>query len=133
MHKLFLFLLLPAVLGACAAIQPKSPELVVAERAQQRVDALMVRDYEGAYAYTTPGYRTTEGIIKYTSRWAGSGNWVSASVIEVRCDDGELVQKCQAFVEIIYDDPRFDPFPTTLGEDWLLIDGKWYLYQNIGE
>lgn len=133
MYKLFLLSFLPVMLGACSTLESKSPEEIVSERSRQRVDALMGRDYETAYEFATPGYRSTEGIIKYTSRWAGAGMWRAASITSVNCEPPDTIDRCKVWLEVNYQAPGFEPVTTAIDEDWLLIDGEWYLYQKIGE
>lgn len=133
MRNFWTFLTLALVLGACSTFDSRTPEEVVADRAQKRVDALMAGDYEGAYQYTTPSYRTTEGVGRYGTRWAGVGMWLSANVTKVQCSGTERIDRCKVFVEVLYKAMRYEPMTTSLSEDWLLIDGGWYLYQNLGE
>ena len=124
---------LPVLLGACATLEPNSAEQAVAERSRLRIDALMGRNYETAYEFATPGYRSTEGVIKYTSRWAGVGMWRTASITSVSCKPSETIDRCKVWLEVNYQAPGFEPVTTAIDEDWLLIGGEWYLYQKIGE
>ena len=133
MQKLLVLTILPVVLSACASMGSMSPEEVVAARAQQRFDALMAYDYEAAYRFASPGYRTTESVSRYSSRWGGAGMWLSATVQSASCPGVQLVNRCKVSAEIVYQPPRHETLSTALIEDWLLIDGNWYLYQEIGE
>jgi hypothetical protein len=132
-RRLFLLSFLPMLLGGCATLESKSPEQAVAERSRQRIGALMARNYEAAYAFATPGYRSTEGVIKYTSRWAGVGMWRTADIYSVSCEPSVVIDRCKVWLEVDYQAPGFEPVTTAIDEDWLLIDGEWYLYQKIGE
>ena len=133
MQKLLVSTTLAVLLSACASLDPMSPEEMVAARAQQRFDALMVYDYAAAYEYTTPGYRSTESVSRYSSRWGGAGMWLSATVQSASCPGVQPANRCQVVAEIVYKPPRHEVLSTALIEDWLLIDGNWYLYQKIGE
>ena len=133
MRKLFLLGFFPMLLGGCATLESKSPEQAVAERSRLRIDALMDRNYEVAYAFATPGYRSTEGVIKYTSRWAGVGMWRTADISSVSCEPSDVIDRCKVWLEVDYQAPGFEPVTTAIDEDWLLIDGEWYLNQKIGE
>lgn len=119
--------------SACSALDGRTPEEVVADRAQERLDTLMKGDYEASYQFTTPGYRSTEGPGRYGTRWAGVGMWLSAEVKSVKCTGDEQVDRCRVGVEVLYKAVRFDPTTTFLAEDWLLINNNWYLYQNLAE
>ena len=133
MRNFWTFLLWTLVLGACSTFDTRTPEEIVADRAQKRVDALMVGDYEGSYQYTTPSYRSTEGVGRYGTRWAGVAMWLSADVVKVECSGVDLVNRCKAVVEVVYKAARYETMTTNLSEDWLLVNGSWYLYQNLGE
>ena len=133
MQKLLVSTILAVVLSACASLDPMSPEEIVAARAQQRFDALMVDDYEAAYQFASPAYRTTESVSRYSSRWGGAGMWLSATVQSTSCPGVQPIKRCKVSAEIVYRPPRHEALSTALIEDWLLIDGNWYLYQEIGE
>lgn len=128
LHLLMLF-----VLGGCSILPTKNPEEIVAERAQQRLDFLMAGDYQASYEFTTPGYRSTESVGRYGTRWSGVGMWISANVIKAECTAAELIDRCKAVVQVVYRAVGYDPLTTMLTEDWILIDDSWYLYQNLSE
>ena len=133
MRLIRLHLLVLFVLGGCSVLPTKSPEEIVIERAQQRIDLLMAGDYQASYEFTTPGYRSTESAGRYGTRWSGVGMWISADVTKVECVAAEAVDRCKAVVEVVYRAVGYDPLTTILTEDWLLIGGQWYLYQNLSE
>ena len=124
-----LFALLLAFTG-CSIIDPRPAEEIVASRAQQRVDALMAGDYEAAYAFTTPGYRTAESAARYGTRWSGVGMWRAAEVSKITCN--EAATKCMVALRVTFYARQFGEQTTSLREEWLLIDGNWYVYQDIG-
>ena len=133
MRLVTLYIVVLCVLCGCSVLAPKSPEEVVAERAQQRIDWLMAGDYRASYEFTTPGYQSTESAGRYGTRWSGVGMWISANVTKVECVAAELVDRCKTVVEVVYRAVGYDPLTTILTEDWLLIDGQWYIYQNLSE
>ena len=121
------------VLGGCSALPTKGPEEIVIERAQERIDLLIAGDYQASYEFTTPGYRSTESVGRYGTRWSGVGMWISANVIKAECTAAELIDRCKAAVQVVYRAVGYDPLKTILTEDWILIDDSWYLYQNLSE
>ena len=133
MGRQFFALFFLLALSACSVLDGRAPEEVVVDRAQQRLDTLMQGDFEASYQFTTPGYRTTEGPGPYGTRWAGVSMWLSAQVSKVTCSGKEQVDRCEVTVEVSYKAARHEPTTTFLVEDWLRINGKWYLYQNIAE
>ncbi|MBM27982.1 MAG: hypothetical protein CME58_06345 [Halieaceae bacterium] len=127
-QALFLMVLL---LPACSILDTRVPEDIIAERAQARLDTLRARDFEASYQYTTPGYRSTENVGQYGTRYSGSSMWTGAQVVRVECEDIEPPQYCKAVVRIDFKAPQFGYSHTHTFEDWVWIGGDWYLYQNL--
>ena len=119
--------------SACGTIDTRTPEEIVAERAQARLDTLRARDYQGSYQYTTPGYQSTENVNQYGTRYAGVSMWTSAQVVRVDCEDLEPPQYCKAVVKIEFRTPKFGDSHTHTFEDWVRMGGNWYLYQDLSK
>ena len=121
--------------AGCGVLEPMPPEEVVAKKAQERVDLHMAGDFEGAYQFTTPGYRSTESVSRYATRWAGVGMWLSAQVENVQCGapsaDTNSPERCEALIRVTYHSRETGRLSTTLSEDWILTEGDWYLYQKF--
>ncbi len=132
--KRFFRLTLAALLvstSGCALLQGAPPEERVAQRAQERLDLLMAGQMERSYGYTTPGYRTAKSPPQYARNWVGSAMWLSATVVKVECVDLTPSQRCEAVVSVNFKPARQAPTETHVRETWLLIDGEWYLYQQV--
>lgn len=116
------------LLGGCAASEStQSPELQVAARAQERIEALMTRDLERALEYTTPSFRRSITPRAYGGRYAGAANFTGATVQRVECEE----ETCNVRILISYQlaRPRIEntrPFD----EVWVLVDGQWYIYES---
>ena len=66
-HKtawLFAMMLAGLVFAGCASqgTAPESKQESIAQRAQSRWDALLAGDFETAYSYYSPGYRSTASV-----------------------------------------------------------------------
>lgn len=134
MLKVFIAFPLMLLSVGCASIFDQAPpEERVATRSQERLDLLMAGDIGGAYEYTTPGYRTAQDVRRYGARWAGAAMWMSASVHQVTCSGGEVSEVCKATVKVTYRRPPHAVTDTFLFEEWILIDGEWFIYQPLGE
>jgi len=113
------------LLGGCSS--PATPEEQVAKRAQEWADALLAKDLNTAYTYTSPSYRqsATPGI--YHARIAGAGSWTGAEVTEVVCEQPEV---CEVTIKIEYTAGHMGA--VTIGRPidwrWLKSDGQWWLY-----
>ena len=114
------------LVAACAAVgTPKTPEEVVAQRAQAHIDLLVAGNFEKALNYTTPAYRTGHGLINYTRRHAGVGSWNKAQVSSVVCEG----DRCEVAIEVTYQ-TFGSGFENTRSreERWIKVDRGWYVY-----
>jgi hypothetical protein len=78
----------------------------------------------------TPGYRAIHTVDQYTVDFAGSGMWTDTSIGAVECTRiGEApVTACKVIALISYPAPRMEYIQTTeVTENWVLLDGRWYL------
>jgi hypothetical protein len=120
--------LLVALIGGCAlgGKQPDlPPEEAVKIRAQAWADALLARDFDTAYGFTTPNYREYSSAQRYSSTVAGSLRWTAIEVDSVQC--GEDV--CEARVIIDYKIKRYGiESRRAVDYKWLNVAGQWWLY-----
>ena len=127
----FAFSAVILLVGACASVDTRPPEQAVSERSVERAELLMRGEFEAAYAYTTPGYRSLESVNDYAGRWLGASMWEEASVAKVSCN-GEPAERCQVALRILLQMPQAGLIPTHFQETWVLSKGKWYLFQDVG-
>ena len=121
------------LLSACAAMRPppEPPE----ERSQKRWDALIANDYETAYSYFSPGYRSTVSIDDFRlAMMARTIRWAGATV--VRTHDCEEL-RCVVIVKVDYIArtrlPGVGSYAMAQGaeENWINMDGVWYFVPNV--
>ncbi|MES2817365.1 MAG: hypothetical protein V4812_00060 [Pseudomonadota bacterium] len=128
--KLAMIGCLMAVMSACSSFQPKSDIEAVKDRAQDRMDAMLAKDMESAYAFMSPGYRNTHALSLFVSSLGGGANrLVSAEAREARCDE----DACTVFVYAQYrygsataTDKDAGAYERTNEEKWIKVDGKWW-------
>jgi len=120
-------LIITLFLGACAgvAVQPES----LGDRAQARWDALLAQDFEKAYSYLSPGYRSSVSSrdfeIGFLLRRVG---YTSAEYIDSECQN----DACDVSMKIGY--MIIAPLrgvnvwnsKTTIEEKWIRIDNQWW-------
>jgi len=109
------------VLGGCATVPERPAEEVVRERAQQRWDALVKGDVEGAYRFLSPGSRQINTLEAYKSS-IRRDFWKSAKVNKVTCTGGET---CEVEAEVEYEFRR-SRFKTPLAETWVKQESNWW-------
>lgn len=125
-----MFCLSLTVLSGCALFRADPPEVIVAERAQQRLDLLLAYEVEASYAYMTPGYRSARTWQEYSRGVAGVGMWLSATVASVDCGDLAEPVRCDVAVLVDFKAPRLPQSQTYLRESWVKSGRDWYLYQK---
>jgi hypothetical protein len=121
--------LLAAGLFAGCAAPVKPPEDIVLERAQERLDLILVEDYVAAYEYLTPGYRSSVTLPAYQRDMAlRRARWTAAKA--TRSDCGEDVCKVRISMDFtVYGAvPGVSSFATKGSgeENWIRTDGQWY-------
>ncbi len=128
---LLAFMLTGVFLSACAskAPAPESPENSIAERAQDRWDALLAGDFETAYAFYSPGYRSTTSVVDLAFELRSRRVfWTSAQYREHSC----LENTCTVVFDVGYTINRPVPGLTkwdsseTMEEKWIKTDGQWW-------
>lgn len=102
-----------------------SIEKQVQTRAQQRWDALMEGDLEGAYKFLSPGSRQALSLSAYRSTSRG-GIWRKAVVSDVKCSSLDL---CRVVVEVEYIFKGTE-IRTPLSEEWILASGEWWIVRR---
>ena len=112
----------------------RTPEEIVAERANARWAAVIEGQWQQAYDLLTPGYRAATDFDSYRMNLlARKINWTAASTTKVVCESAE---KCTASVKIDY--ALVGGLPgvsrvtssATADETWLKLDGQWLHLPN---
>ncbi|MBS0294435.1 MAG: hypothetical protein JSS01_18170 [Proteobacteria bacterium] len=119
-----------AVVSGCASQPPAKPQDIVQARAQERVNLLLKRDFDKAYTFLAPSYRSLNSVENYRNSFGNNAAWVDPKVVKVQCPEPD---RCQAAVEVgvRVAAPGFGskPIPSTMWETWILEDGQWWFYQ----
>jgi hypothetical protein len=122
-----------AVMSACASLPTSPPEEQVGQRAQQRLDALIAKDYKGVYEFFAPSYREKFPFEDWVRSRAPRATFVSAGVSKVECPTEDA---CEVQIESAYRAPRGvraapkGEIERVTVERWVRVDGRWWLYQD---
>lgn len=114
-------------LAGCSSLARNSatPEAVVAERAQAWADSLLAGNLQGAYEFTSPGYRQFASVGRYHARIAGAGRWSTANVESVECEP----KMCIVEIWVEYRVEHLDVDVRRPREyRWIQTEGNWWLY-----
>lgn len=121
-------LLLLALITACAASAPTRDE-IIAERAQARWDALLAGDFESAYAFLTPGVRSTmtatDMEIEFRLRRV---QYLSAEYLDHGCADQVCTVKIRVGFRVAKPVVGMKEWESesTAEEQWILSGGQWW-------
>lgn len=100
MLKKALLLVTISLSASCAHLGlHSSDEDAVAKRADKRLQALQQLDYQTAYGYMSPGYRSTNNLNQFSANYSGARQMVSYEITQVTCESEDV---CQAHVTINY-------------------------------
>jgi len=116
------------VLSACATTQPAGK--VIEERAMARWDALLRDDLADAYAYLSPGYRSSISLKQYQrSLLLMRLRWDEVKYIESDCTESVCKVKISLKYTVFGAVPGVRSFDgtQTIEESWVRTDGEWYL------
>lgn len=130
-QKEFLIFLLVTSLAGCTGLFSSTPEERVLARSQERLDLLMDREAEAAFAYASPGYRASHTVLQYDKKFGGAKTlWQAARAAEAYCDQStDPVERCKVRVEIDYTTRSLGYMETTdLTETWIKSGGDWYIF-----
>lgn len=130
-RQVFIAVVLAWFLGGCAVFESKTPEEVVAERAEQRLTLLITGGLEESYELTSPGYRRRNTIEQYAADFGGRMMWTAIEVKEVEClPDGEPTY-CDVVVLISYRAMRQSYVQTTeVTEKWIKSGRDWFAFPD---
>lgn len=121
-----LCLLVAALLSACASTGLGEP---LAKRAQARWDALLAGDFDTAYSYYSPGYRSanTRGDLELNYRLR-KVQFREARYLEQECSEDACTLKFDVKYRVGSPVPGLDEWisSTTLEEKWVKTDGQWW-------
>lgn len=125
------FLGMAAALTGCAsgAVDGCHKEQIVEQRAQERLNHLKGKNYNQAYAYLTPSYRSVVSAESYSNQF---GKKASGRCNGQKAGQGSE-ERCTVNVELKVPYARGFGGETALAnlvETWLKEDGQWWFYQK---
>ena len=115
-------------LAGCTSLGlSQTPEERVQHRAQARLDALLAQEFEKAFSFLAPASREATTWQRYSSKYAGVGQWRAVGVNSVECD----VDRCDVGASVTYQmvRPRIKN-TRSRNEVWIVVNGQWYYYSG---
>ena len=119
-------------------VSPDDPKLSALHRAlvgrvQARWDAVIARDFEKAYAFETPAYRSDHSAQDYAGQFGNLARWHVAKVRELRYNQPEAVEVV-VNLDYSFNLPGVSrPVRTQLDilETWVHTDQEWWRRTDI--
>lgn len=119
-------LMLALVVSGCASLKLSTAENRLAERAEQRWHALIAGDFDQAYEYETPGYRSVYSMKAFQNRFGRHIRWQDVTIQSVSVsDDMAEVQVMIAFKTLTPEGRVIEGFQP-VRERWQLVRGEWW-------
>lgn len=120
--------MLALVLSGCATA-PRGEDALVVERAQARWDAVVAGDLETAYAYYTPGYRSTHSVIDYALKVRTARvKWTSAEYLRHDCAEDRCTVVFSLDYRVAAPVPGMKVWDSksTVEDTWVRTRGEWW-------
>jgi len=124
-----LVLLLVMLLSACATTSTAEPEDIVRDRAQARWDALLAGDFETAYSYYSPGFRSATSVVDFTiGIRMRKVQYSSAEYQDQNCDKNICTVRFKLGYRVGKPVPGVDNWESdgVVSEQWIKSDGEWW-------
>ena len=116
------------LLSACTTTMKQEDS--IEKRAMGRWDALLSEDVEAAYAFLSPGYRSSVSLTQYhRSLLLNKVRWTGARYIGSDCEETVCNVKISLDFTVYGALPGVSSFESkqTIKESWVLVKGSWYL------
>ncbi len=129
-----LAVLLALISSSCSnrLFDSRTDQQIVEDRAIERWQLLIKRDFSAAYQYLSPGSRETTSEKAYLGRFGGSSQWLGAEPVSSECEE-DLCQVTMSVKYRIYHRyiPKGVENTRELKEKWVRSDGQWwYLFKR---
>jgi len=116
------------LLSGCAGMG-KSPDEIVVERAKARWDAVIRRDYETAYPYYSPGYRSSTSLVDYAIELKTRRvTWTSAEYMDHECEETRCTVRFNIGYRVIAPVPGMAKYDGKqwIEDTWVRTGGEWW-------
>lgn len=139
MYKVVSVAMMALLLSACSALSPKTDEEQVMRRSEQRMQAFQKMDFDKAYGFMSPGYRSANSIRHFEADHIGLPAAKEFKVLSAECEE----DRCEVMVELWFEmgqvlgmaGAKADAGQAVLTdmvfrEVWVRLDGKWWALKN---
>ena len=103
-------------------------QMALKQRVMARWDALIRRDFEAAYAFTSPSYRALFPLSVFKSKFGNKVAWRRVEVINLEFKDADAAT-VGVDLYLGYHPPQSEKtleMKTYIQEPWVRVDGQWW-------
>ncbi|HLF30556.1 MAG TPA: hypothetical protein VI566_05940 [Xanthomonadales bacterium] len=129
--RIFTTTSLALLLAACAATRPAEP--AIQDRAQARWDALLAGDFDTAYGFLSPGYRSSHTRVDFEIDIRSHRvRWTSAEVVDSSCEADVCSVETRLGYKVAKPVPGIPVWESTeqVIERWVHTGGQWWYLPN---
>ncbi len=97
-------------------------------RVSGKWDALIRKDFEVAYAFTSPAYRNLYSLNRFKSKFGGKVGWRRIEIADVAFN-GDNAATVSLYLHFVYHPPQVEKsfnMRTSIQESWVRLDGQWW-------
>lgn len=126
---LLAFILTGLFVSACAGRAPLPASHSITERAQHRWDALLAGEFETAYAFYSPGYRSSKSVVDFAyGIRMRRVHWTSAQYKEHSCLENTCTVLFDVGFTVRKPVPGLDKWDGSqvIEEKWIKTGGQWW-------
>ena len=100
------------------------------DRAIDRWQALIDKNWEKAYSFESPGFRKSYNLEQFRSQFGSAVTWKSIKLVKTEAK--ENVAKITVELMSIFSEPGSGDMllPSMFSEKWLFIDDQWWHIKN---
>ena len=121
--------------SACSMLPTKTDVKVVEQRSTLRLEALKKLDFEKAYSYMSPGYRSVKSLGRFKAENAGAVNILDFNVQSAECVEDTCHVLVSSNYKMVMVGRGFSiKNPLIIDreskETWIRTEGKWWFVKS---
>lgn len=122
------------LLTGCAHLSSmiSSDAELLTERAKQRWQALINKDWETAYNYELPAYRKTYDVNRYRAKFGRTVQWKAVEIVSVEVVKEAVLADVNLKLKYQFSLPDAEVIESDkpLKERWMKQEGEWWIVSS---
>lgn len=110
----------------------KKTDNYISNRALQRWNTLIAKDFKKAYGYQSPGYRKAKSLDFYSRQF---GSWVKWTGVKVKTVNRISDEIAEVDIELEFEffqkwSESLEKRTSNFSEKWIYAEGDWWIVSN---